>query len=190
MLQLPTIEECLQRARDAADLLADPNPPLLALVTGMQWVHQQQWAKALPHLEHAVAALPEHANPDIVFHLVMARLFILPLDQALARPFPASHQADWCYRFFASSAKSWKTPSKKNSTPHTSSVCRRSPPCKRDCARWRTATAKRESHGLRHFLAAVKVITTTPTSVTTPACALNWHSHTACTAATSTAPLR
>jgi len=98
--QLPPIADCLQRARSAARQFADPNAhhPLIALVTGMQHAHQQQWREALPLLEHAVTALPEHASPDIVSRLVMARLCTLPLEEALARPFPESHQADWCYR--------------------------------------------------------------------------------------------
>jgi len=92
-MPLPPVADCLQRACDI-----DPDHPLIALITGMQYAFKQQWEQALPLLERGVAEQPEHASPDFVLSLLTARFSVLPVDAALARPFPESHGAAWCYR--------------------------------------------------------------------------------------------
>ena len=53
--------------------------------------------KALPLLERSVGQHPELADTEKLPALWAARFAALPLEEALARPFPDSHGGHWCY---------------------------------------------------------------------------------------------
>jgi len=83
-------EECLAQARQHV-----PGHPLADLIDGVHLAHQQQWQAALPLLEKSITALPQHANCDFLTLLWAARLVVLPIKKALARPLPQSQGARW-----------------------------------------------------------------------------------------------
>jgi tetratricopeptide (TPR) repeat protein len=74
-----------------------PGHPVLALIEGMRLASKRQMDKALPLLEQSVGRHPEFADGDKLSALWAARFAALPLQEALARPFPEAHGAHWCY---------------------------------------------------------------------------------------------
>jgi len=85
-------DECLARAREHV-----PAHPLADLIEGMAFAYAQDWPAALPLLERGVLALPELADYEFVIRLWAARLIVLPVDEAIARPFPQCGGASWSY---------------------------------------------------------------------------------------------
>jgi len=82
----------LERARTIA-----PDHPMHDLIEGVHLAGQARWHDALPLLERGVLALPEYADNYSVNLLWRARFQCLSEQDALARPFPESHGAGWCY---------------------------------------------------------------------------------------------
>lgn len=76
---------------------AQPGHPALALIDGMKLVRKRQFEQALPLLEMGVGQHPELADGDKLSALWAARFAALPLEEALARPFPQAHGGHWCY---------------------------------------------------------------------------------------------
>lgn len=76
---------------------AQPSHPALALVDGMKLARKRQFEQALPLLEVGVGQHPELADSDKLPTLWAARFAALPLEEALARPFPEAHGGHWCY---------------------------------------------------------------------------------------------
>lgn len=74
-----------------------PDHPVLALIEGMRLAAKRQMAQALPLLEQSVGRHPEWADSDKLPTLWAARFAALPLEEALARPFPEAHGGHWCY---------------------------------------------------------------------------------------------
>jgi len=74
-----------------------PGHPMHDLIEGVRLAGQARWRVALPLLERGVLALPEYADDHSVSLLWCARFQQLGEEQALARPFPESHGAGWCY---------------------------------------------------------------------------------------------
>jgi len=85
-------ETCLAHARQHVQ-----GYPLADWMEGVHLALQQQWQAALPLLEKGVAALPQHSNPDVLSLLWCARLVVLPVEEALARPLPTPQGATWGY---------------------------------------------------------------------------------------------
>lgn len=75
----------------------DPQSDLLALALGLRYAAKRQLDKALPLLEQSVGRHPEWADSDKLPKLWAARFAVLPLEEALARPFPAAHGGHWGY---------------------------------------------------------------------------------------------
>jgi|GEM_PF-1247552 len=90
--ELFPVETCLAHARRHL-----PNYPLADWMEGVHLALQQQWQAALPLLEQGVAALPQHSNPEVLALLWCARLVVLPVKEALARPLPVPQGASWGY---------------------------------------------------------------------------------------------
>lgn len=76
---------------------AQPAHPVLALLDGLRLARKRQMEQALPLLETGVGQHPEMADSDKLPTLWAARFAALPLEEALARPFPDAHGAHWCY---------------------------------------------------------------------------------------------
>lgn len=76
---------------------AQPQHPVLALIEGMRLAKQRQLEQALPLLEIGVGQHPEMADGNKLSALWAARFAVLPLEEALARPFPTAEGAHWCY---------------------------------------------------------------------------------------------
>ena len=76
---------------------AQPGHPALALIDGMKLARKRQFEQALPLLEVGVSQHPELADGDKLSALWAARFAALPLEEALARPFPEAHGGHWCY---------------------------------------------------------------------------------------------
>ena len=76
---------------------AQPQHPVLAAIEGMKWAQKRKMELALPLLEQSVGQHPEFADTDKLPALWAARFAVLPLEEALARPFPESHGGHWCY---------------------------------------------------------------------------------------------
>ena len=76
---------------------AQPQHPVLAVIEGMKWASKRKMEQALPLLEQSVGLHPEFADTDKLPALWAARFAVLPLEEALARPFPESHGGHWCY---------------------------------------------------------------------------------------------
>lgn len=76
---------------------AQPQHPVLAVIEGMKWAEKRKMELALPLLEQSVGQHPEFADSDKLPALWAARFATLPLEEALARPFPESHGGHWCY---------------------------------------------------------------------------------------------
>ena len=75
----------------------DHEHPVIALIEGMRFAAKRQMDKALPLLERSVGQHPELADTEKLPALWAARFAALPLEEALARPFPDSHGGHWCY---------------------------------------------------------------------------------------------
>lgn len=75
----------------------DPHNDLVAMVQGLRHAAKRQLDKALPLLEQSVGRHPEWSNSDALSRLWAARFAVLPLEEALARPFPAAHGGHWGY---------------------------------------------------------------------------------------------
>lgn len=75
----------------------EPRNLLLALTQGMRHAAKRQMEQALPLLEQSVGQRPDLADGDKLSTLWAARFAVLPLEEALALPFPESHGAHWCY---------------------------------------------------------------------------------------------
>jgi hypothetical protein len=67
---------------------AQPAHPVLALLDGLRLARKRQMEQALPLLEIGVGQHPEMADSDKLPALWAARFAALPLEEALARPFP------------------------------------------------------------------------------------------------------
>ncbi|GAB2462482.1 hypothetical protein GCM10027082_12430 [Comamonas humi] len=76
---------------------SEPGHPVLALIEGMGHAAKRRMDQALPLLEQSVGLHPEIADSDKLPTLWAARFAALPLQEALARPFPEAHGAHWCY---------------------------------------------------------------------------------------------
>lgn len=76
---------------------SEPHHTILALTEGMRYSVKRQHEKALPLLEQSVGLHPEIADSDKLPALWAARFAVLPLEEALARPFPHAHGGHWCY---------------------------------------------------------------------------------------------
>jgi len=85
-------EAYLERAKAIA-----PAHPMHDLIGGVHLAGQTRWHDALPLLERGILALPEYADSDSVSLLWRARFQCLGEAETLARPFPESHGAGWCY---------------------------------------------------------------------------------------------
>ncbi|CAM4181739.1 Tetratricopeptide repeat protein [Comamonas aquatilis] len=75
----------------------EPQNILLAMTQGMRHAAKRQLEKALPLLEQSVGQRPDLADGDKLAALWAARFAVLPLEEALARPFPEAYGAHWCY---------------------------------------------------------------------------------------------
>lgn len=76
---------------------AQPQHPVLALIEGMKLAEKRKMEQALPLLEQSVGLHPDIADTDKLPALWAARFAALPLEEALARPFPQSYGGHWCY---------------------------------------------------------------------------------------------
>lgn len=76
---------------------AQPQHPALAVIEGMHLAKQRQLVQALPLLEIGIGQHPEMADSNKLPALWAARFAALPLEDALARPFPEAYGAHWCY---------------------------------------------------------------------------------------------
>ncbi|MDR2325253.1 MAG: hypothetical protein LBE51_07620 [Acidovorax sp.] len=75
----------------------EPDSDLLALMLGLRHAAKRQMQQALPLLEQSVGRHPEWADSDKLPKLWAARFAALPLEEALARPFPNALGGHWCY---------------------------------------------------------------------------------------------